>query len=90
MDINIGILYASLHNQLRQKFGVNSVITRKEFFCKLGKHYFVPKNLKECVIKEMESRQLIKREGRDDIRILDCDIDLEKDANKFYSQLGVY
>ena len=65
-----GILYNSLHTQLLNKFGENSIITRKEFFCKLGKHYMVPKDLKEGVLREMEEMNMISRINRDSIKIL--------------------
>lgn len=88
--INRGILYLSLHNQLKKKFGIGRTITRKEFFCKLGKHSQVPKNLRYVVIKEMEEKKLIKIEDRDNISLLKCDIDLEKDINKLYELAGLY
>ena len=68
----IGLLYLGLHNQLVKKYGVNSFITRKELFTKLGKHYLIPKEMRHCIIKEMEERELIKRINRETIKILYC------------------
>ena len=87
--LKIGLLYLGLHNQLYKKFGCNK-ISRKEFLCKLGKHYMIPKNLRESVIKEMTKINLIKRVDRDNILILKSDIDIEKDASKIYEMAGIY
>ena len=88
--LKIGILYLGLHNQLVKKFGVNHILTRKEFFCKLGKHYILPKNLRPLIIKEMSDMQLIERVDRDTIKVLACDIDIEKDCNKLFQLAGVF
>jgi len=87
--IQISLLYLSLHNQLVKKVGVNGIISRKDLFIKLAKHYLVPKNLREAVLKEMESMNLIKRQDRKNIKILKCDWDLEKDTHKFYRWVGL-
>lgn len=86
--LKIGLLYLGLHNQLVKKYGVNKTITRKEFFCKLGKHYMIPKDLRHYIVKEMEKASLIERLNRDEIKILHCDIDIEKDQDKLYKILG--
>ena len=88
VKIKIGLLYLGLHNQLFKKYGT-TIISRKEFFCKLGKHYMIPKNLREFVIKEMTNFELIKRVDRDNIEILRSEIDIEKDANKIYEMCGI-
>jgi len=88
--IKEGILYLSLHNLLRKKFGINTTITKKELFCELGKHFLVPKPLRSIVIIEMEKRKLLKEVDRRNVEILVCEIDLEKDQNKFYEQMGLF
>lgn len=85
----IGILYLGLHNQLIKKYK-ERIITRKEFFCKLGKHYLIPKNLKGKVIKEMCNLNLIRRINRDIIEILDSKIDIGKEPDKLYKIAGIY
>jgi len=92
MELKIGLLYLGLHNQLVNKFGVNRIITNKELFCKLGKHYIIPKSLRYIVLKEMEELKLVKKETRDSIKILECSIDLNKesDVNKLYRMAGLY
>jgi len=89
-QLKIGILYLGLHNQLIKKFGVNKNLTRKELFCKLGKHYIIPKNLRPLVLAEMEERKLIERVDRDNLKILSCEIDLERDADKLFKLAGLY
>ena len=92
MELKIGILYLGLHNQLIHKFGLNRVVSIKEVFCKLGKHYILPKNLRYIAIKEMEELKLIEKYGRNHIKILDCKLDLnkEEDVNKLYKLAGLY
>ena len=89
-QLKIGLLYLGLHNQLVKKFGVNHLVTRKELFCKLGKHYIIPKNLRHIIILEMVEKKLIERVDRDTIKILSCEIDLERDANKLFNLAGLY
>lgn len=85
VKINVGILYISLYNLLRRKVGKDSVIDRKEFFCHVGKHFLVPKNLKKVLLEELEKKELIKRLNRDKIKILDYDIDKEGNLQKILS-----
>lgn len=87
--LKIGILYLGLHNQLTKKYGVNQIITRKELFCKLGKHYILPKDLRHYVIKEMSEKKLIEIVNRDNIKILPCDIDIEKDQHKLFQMINL-
>jgi len=89
-DMNIGLLYLSLHNLLRKKMGINREISKKDFYCILGKHFLVPKNIRAVIIKEMEVRGLVKQEDKNTIIILDCDINLEENPNKFYRQAGIF
>lgn len=75
--LKFGLLYLSLHNQLVKKVGINRTITRKEFFCILGKHFLIPKSVKPLVIKEMEARKLIIKENKEEIKVLKCNVNLE-------------
>jgi hypothetical protein len=89
-NLNIGILYISLHNLLRKKVGINRTISKKEFYCILGKHFIIPKNLRCVAIKEMEIRGLVKQENNENIKILNCDYDLENNINEWYQRVGIY
>jgi len=88
--VKIGILYIGLHNNLVRNHGVNGIISRKEFFCKLGRQSDVPKNARHLVLKEMEEKKLIERVNRDSIRILSFEINLEEDYKKLYELAGIY
>jgi hypothetical protein len=88
MKQKIGLLYLGLHNQLFKKYG-GTIITRKEFFCKLGKHYMIPKSLREYVMKEMCDAELITKVDRDNIQILKSKIDIERDHNKICKMAGL-
>lgn len=87
----IGLLYLSLHNQLKKKYGINSIISRKEFFCKLGKHFMIPIDLRYYILLEMVKTNLIEKINRDSIKILPCDIDIEKleDRNKIVQLINL-
>jgi hypothetical protein len=87
--IHIGLLYLGLHNQLKNKYGVNCIITRKEFFCKLGKHYMIPKDLRPWIVKEMEKVKLIESINRDNIKILKSEINIDENQNKLYKVLNI-
>lgn len=88
--ISIGILYLSLHNQLTKKFGVNTIISRKEFEIKIAKHGQIPKKLRPVVLKEMEEKQMLERVNRDSIKILPLDINIEEDCDKLYRLAGLF
>lgn len=87
-NLNIGILYLALHNLLIKKHGGDNVITRKTFFCHIGKHSLVPKPLRCIVLKEMSRMNLIEKVGRDNIKILPQKENLENITN-FYSKEGI-
>jgi len=88
--LKIGLLYLSLYNQLIKKMRADKTISRKEFFCIIGKHFLVPKNLRPIIIKEMENRNLIIQEPNSDITVIKHNLDLEKDANKLYRMAGLF
>ena len=88
-EFKVGLLYISLHSQLEKQCGVGGIIGRKKFFEIIGKHYLIPKNLRDVVAKEMEKRNLVKIESKDSIIVLDSNFDLEKDVNKFYMAAGI-
>lgn len=88
--LNIGLLYLGLHNQLVKKYGEKTVITRKEFFEKIGRHYMLPKNLRYLIIKEMAEMGLLKQINRDNLMILPQELDIEKDSNKIFSMLKIF
>ena len=89
-NLKIGLLYLGLHNQLVKKYGANNLMTRKEFFEKIGRHFLLPKNLRPLIIIEMVEKKLIEKIDRDNIRILKYEIDIEKDVSKLYKLAGLY
>ena len=90
MGFNIGLLYLSLHNQLRKTVGINRVITRKDFFTILGKHFLIPKNVRACIVQEMILMNLIEKIDRDNLKVLHYDLNIETDVNKFYQTLKLF
>lgn len=89
-NLKIGLLYVSLHNQLKIKAGASRCISRKVFFEKLGRHFLIPKSIKAVVVKEMEQLGLVEIMKNGDIKILDCDIDMERDIGKLYKMCEIY
>lgn len=89
-EIPIGILYISLHNQLKKKVGLGGRIHRKQLHSFLGRHFLIPKNLRDCSIKELERMKLIIMDKKDMIKVIDCKIDLERDTHKLYKMSGIF
>ena len=87
---NIGLLYLSFHNQLKKKVGLNRILSRKDIKLMLGKHFLVPKNVTVCVIRELELMNLIKKIDKDSYKLLDYNLDIERDVNLFYNTLKIF
>jgi len=88
LELKVGILYLSLHNQLKKSYRYR-IITRKEFFGKIGMHFMTPKNLRPIILREMVKKKLIKKIGRDNLEILPINIDIEKDCSELYKMVGL-
>jgi len=88
--LNVGLLYLGLHNQLVKKFGNNNLVSRKEFFMIVGKHFLLPKTLRPLVIGEMEEKGLIMKVDRDHLQIQKINIDIENDVSKLYRIAGLF
>ncbi len=84
------ILYLSFHNSIKKKFGVNRLISKKEIIIKLGRQFLVPKPLRIVALDELEKMKLIKKECNEYYKILDCELNLEEDTNKFLKKLGFF
>ena len=69
---------------------MNKIISRKDFFTILGRHFLIPKNVRVAVIREMELMNLVKREDKETILILDYGLDITKDVGKFYKTLELF
>jgi hypothetical protein len=87
--LKIGLLYIGLHNQLKKKYGVNCIFSRKELFCKLGKHSQLPKPLRYYIIEEMCKKNLMEKINRDEVKLLPFEVDMETEPNKLYSFLDL-
>ena len=88
--LRFGLLYLSLYSQLVNKVGVGNIITRKEFFCILGKHFLIPKDKRNFLITEMEKLELIHRENKEDIKVLKCDININDNPKEVYKKAGLF
>jgi hypothetical protein len=88
-DLNIGILYLAFHNSLR-KVHCNRIVTKEELFEKLGRHSLVPRCLREVAIRELIDMNLIKQEDKNLFRILEYELNIEEDANKFLEKIHLF
>lgn len=88
--LNRGILYLSFHNSIKKVFGINRTITKKELMSKLGRQYLVPKPLRIIAIKELEEMDLLKKQTKNEFIILDCELNIEEDANKFFQKVKLF
>ena len=86
--IKIGILYICFYNLLMKRFGSNR-IRRKEIFCELGRHFLVPKSLRDKVIQEMEIMGLLQRADRDNIDVMKSKLDVENYPHQFFKEVGL-
>ncbi len=89
-EISLNLLYISLHNLLLRKVGIDKIMTQKELFCHLGKHFLIPKNIKPIIFKEMQNLNMVKKIDRYKIEVLECKWDLETDTAEFYKWAGIY
>ena len=88
--LKIGLLYLSFHNSLKKIYGVNRVITKRDIMIKLGRQFLVPKPVRALAVKELEQMGLLKEESKNEFRILDCDLNIEEDINKFFMRLNMF
>ena len=87
--IDYKILYLAFHNSLKKVHGVNHIVSRKDIFSKLGRQFLVPKPLRASCLIELERMNLLERVDRDNLKILDCQIDIETEPDKFIKMLGL-
>lgn len=88
--LKIGLLYLSFHNSLKKVYGINKIITKEQLIEKLGRHGLVPKQLRVLAIKELESMNLLKKESDNGFKILDYELNIEEDANKFFKEINLF
>lgn len=86
--IKEGILYLSLHNVLVKAYP-EMVISRKVVHERLGRHFLIPKNLRDLVLKEMKEKGLLDYDRRKVI-LSPLVIDLHNDVHKLYELAGLY
>ena len=88
--LSVGLLYLSCHNLLKKRYGLGKPITRKQLYCELGRHFLIPWKLRDCMLKELEETELIKRENSDIFTLVDIKLDLEEDANKLFKKMHMF
>ena len=85
----LDVLYFSLHNHLKKKFG-NKPLSKKEFFALLGRHFLIPKPLRIVVLKEMEQRKLVEMIDKQNLVVSNIVINVGNSASEFYKKMGFY
>ena len=66
------------------------MVTKKELTTKLGRQFLVPKRMRIPTIKELVKMKLLKEESKDNFKILDYELNIEEDANKFLKMLNFF
>ena len=89
MKKGLDVLYFSLYNHLKKKFGYKP-ISKKDFFALLGRHFLIPKNLRIVVLEEMKEKELVEMIDKQNLRVAGIVIDLEDSARKFYQKMGFF
>ena len=89
MKEDLSVLYFSLHNHLKKKFGYRP-ISNKEFFALLGRHFLIPKPLRIVVLKEMEQRELIEIIDKQTLMASKIVVDIDNSTSEFYKKMGFY
>lgn len=84
--LNLGLLYLSLHNQMRKKWGVNRIVSKKDFYAFLGRHFLIPKHIRDASIIELERMDLLERVDKHNIKIKGLNFNLEEDNQKIYNK----
>ena len=77
------ILYLSFYNLIINRYGLNNYITRKELHCELGKHFVVPKLLRDKVILECRSINILTKQDKKNYIILKNQDLLNEICNSF-------
>jgi hypothetical protein len=93
VKIEIGILYLCIHKKLEERINLGRIYPKKEFFRIMGETFHVPKHMRIIVLKEMQSKGLIKDLGckkNNNIYVNKIDIDMEKDMSKLYELAGIF
>ena len=88
--LKIGILYLSFHNSIKKVYGIGRIVSERDLIIKLGRQFLVPKRLRILAIKELENMNLVKRESNNEFRILNYELDIEEDTNKFLKKLNLF
>lgn len=88
--LKIGILYLSFHNSIKKVYGIGRIVSERDLIIKLGRQFLVPKRLRILAIKELENMNLVKRESNNEFRILNFELDIEEDTNKFLKKLNLF
>ena len=65
----LGLMYFQIHKKLETIASPEGIVTRKQIFSCLGSNYHIKKDIRELIIKEMESNDFLKRVSSGFIKI---------------------
>lgn len=91
-ELEVGILYLCIYTKLCERINNSRIYPKIKLNRMLGETFHVPKRVRACVLKEMETKGLIKDLGNkrnSNIFVERVDFNLEEDANKFFEWLGI-
>jgi len=61
MKLKNKVLYVSLYSLLKKKFKKGQLVSMNVMKCELGKHFLVPKNMKDYAINELIRMRILKK-----------------------------
>ena len=88
MNGETNILYLCIYQKLRNKAGLGESISKRYLFRLLGETFHVPKNMRVCVLREMELMGLLKCQKKNGEIVFCKTINLEN-SGEYYKKLGI-
>ena len=84
------IIYICIHQRLSNNVDSTRLMDKKNLYLILKKIYHIPKNMIPPIIKEMESKGILQNLNKRHVIINPIYIDLDKEMNKIYEEMGVF
>ena len=87
----VDVIYHCIHKRFTDRVSrVNGkILARKEAEYIIANLYHIPKNLRSVVLKEMELLNLIRLNGKSEIRVLEPTTDLEN-TSAMFRKVGLF
>lgn len=87
--MNTMVMYHWIHQRLIKEVGCN-YYKKTDFCVMMSRLYHTPKKFVPILINDMVDLKMVKVINKDDIEILPLRMDIERDCNKIYHELGIF